>query len=128
MNIEIVEEGEVNAALARVPPAWTQVARGEDGAAFRRGTLQAILSVERHDGALWLHVSACGRTGERRFYLPSWEEMKRVKQDFLGDVWAYGVLPPAKDYVNDHPSVLHLFARMDGASALPDFTRGTGTL
>jgi len=128
MNIEIVEEGEVNAALARVAPAWTLVARAEDGAAFRRGTLQAILSVERHDGALWLHVSACGRTGERRFYLPSWEEMKRVKQDFLGDVWAYGVLPPAKDYVNDHPCVLHLFARGDGGSALPDFTRGTGTL
>ena len=128
MNVEIIEEGVVNAALARVAPAWTLVARAEDGAAFRRGTLQAILSVERHDGHLWLHVSACGRTGERRFYLPSWEEMKRVKQDFLGDVWAYGVLPPARDYVNDHPSVLHLFARMDGASALPDFTRGTGTL
>src|SRR5262245_50954608 len=128
------DEADVRALLARIPPSWTMGDRARfgagDGAIFKRGTLQVICSLSREeDGCLWVHVSACGRLGERRFYLPNWEEMKRVKNDFIGpDAWAYQVFPSAKDYVNHHAYVLHLFARFDGKPALPDFTRGTGMI
>jgi hypothetical protein len=76
-----------------------------------------------------VHVSACGRTAKGSFYLPSWEEFKRVKNDFIGeDNWAYQIFPPKKDYINQHACVLHLFALFENKAALPDFTRGTGGL
>ena len=129
-------EEEVRAMLARVPPSWTmrRVGGGEldtsAGQYFTRGSLQVIASLSRYDdGQLWQHVSVCGRTGPKRFHLPSWEDMKRVKRDFFGaDRWTYQVFPPDGEYVNDHPCVLHLFARWDGTAALPDFTHGLGTL
>lgn len=126
-----VDPADVRAAMSRVNPSWHKVHwDGEDGAAFVRGTLQAILTVARYDdGNVWVHVSACGRTGHDRFYLPSWDEMKRIKSDLLGaDAWAYSVLPPPREYVNQNPNVLHLFARLDWQTALPDFTRGLGVL
>jgi len=124
-----VDPAQVRAMLARVPPSWTLLERSQDGAAFRRSTIQVLISLELYDDhALWVHVSLCGRTGQAKFCLPSWEELKRVKQDFIGDRWAYQVLPPASEYVNQHPYVLHLFARFEGEPALPDFTRGLGVL
>ena len=127
-----VDESDVRALLARVPPSW-RMGRpwgGEDGAYFLRGGLQVICSLSREsDGHLWVHASVCGRTGPTKFFLPSWEDLKRVKNDFCGeDAWAYQVLPAKKDYVNQHPYVLHLFARFDGQPALPDFTHGLGTI
>lgn len=125
-----VDPAQVRAMLARVPPAWTLVERSADGACFRRGTIQVIVSLGLYDDrALWIHVSLCGSTGQSKFYLPSWEELKRVKHDFIGeDRWAYQVLPPLSEYINQHPCVLHLFARFEGERALPDFTRGLGML
>ena len=52
-----------------------------------------------------------------------------MKNDFIGlDRWAYQVLPPEKDYINDHPCVLHLFALLDGEPVLPDFSWGIGRI
>lgn len=125
-----VDPADVRALLARVPPSWTLVETGWDGGLFRRGSMQVILSLALYDDRkLWVHVSCCGRTGARKYYLPSWDELKRVKHDFIGeDRWAYQVLPPLNEYVNQHDCVLHLFAVLDGSAALPDFTRGMGTL
>lgn len=123
---------DVRAMLARVPPGWRMLkvpsVVGDDGAAFVRGAAQVIMSLSREsDGELWVHVSCCIRTGEKKFALPSWDDMKRVKKDFFGDdAWAYQVFPCRKDYVNIHPCVLHLWARLDGKPVLPDFTKGTG--
>jgi len=125
-----VDPAQVRAMLARVPASWTMIEPSLDGAAFWRGTIQVIISLGLYDDHnLWVHVSCCGRKGQTSFYLPSWEELKRVKNDFIGeDRWAYQVLPPAAEYVNQHPCVLHLWALIDGKPALPDFTRGLGTL
>lgn len=128
-----VDPADVRAMLARVPPSWSFIQEfdsTDDGAVFRRGSLQVIMSLGRYDdGRLWVHVSVCGRTGSHRFYLPSWEELKRVKDDFIGrDAWAYQVLPAQVEYVNHNEHVLHLYALLAGKPALPDFTRGLGTL
>jgi hypothetical protein len=123
-----VDESVVLAALARVPPSWKMLEREAGGGSFRRGSLQVIYTVARYDdGRIWVHASVCGRTGAGAYYLPDFEELKRVKSDFIGeDRWAYQVFPSAKDYINQHPYVLHLYALMDGAPALPDFTWGLG--
>jgi hypothetical protein len=120
----------VTGVLARVPPSWGLVQREEDGAAFRRGGIQVIVSVSyQQDHRIWIHVSACGRRTEKDYYLPSWEDMKRVKHDFIGpDRWAYQVFPNEAEYINHNPYVLHLFALLEGEPALPDFCKGTGTL
>jgi hypothetical protein len=124
-----VDPATVKAALARVPPSWTMCGVWEtNGGIFTRGSLQVIYSVSRYDdGEIWVHASVCGRTPRGGFYLPSFDELKRVKRDFIGeDRWAYQVFPSAKDYVNENPYVLHLYARMGGEPALPDFTWGLG--
>ena len=125
-----VDQADVRTALARVPASWELIGRSRDGGAFRRGGVQVLLSVEKmDDGNLWIHVSLCGRTGFSKYNLPTWDDIKRVKHDFVGaDRWAYQVFPDEREYVNDNPYVLHLFSRFDGTRALPDFTRGLGTL
>jgi len=121
-----VDPAEVRAALSAIPPSWTVLETSDGGAAFRRGNLLAFISVAKYeDGQLWLHVSVSGLRG--RF--PEWEELKRVKHDFIGDDrWAYQVFPPIEQYVNDVANVLHLFAPVSRRPALPDFTRGLGVL
>lgn len=125
-----VDPADVRSMLARVPPSWSLIEKSGDGASFRRGGVQAIISLGKYDdGQLWVHVSACGRTGRDKFHLPDWDELKRVKSDFIGqDRWAYQVLPPAEEFINQNVFVLHLFARFDGNPALPDFSRGLGVL
>jgi len=80
--------------------------------------LRVLESLERHNGEEWLHVSASYATR-----LPTWEEMRQVKDTFIGkDREAYMILPPEERYVNDHPYVLHLWCCVDGP-VLPDFRR-----
>ena len=71
------------------------------------------------DGKRWVHVS-CSRPNR----IPSWEELRLVKDTFVGrDRKAIQVLPSDAEYVNAHPYVLHLWACLDG-DGLPDFRKG----
>ena len=68
------------------------------------------------DGKRWMHVSC-----SRRNRLPSWEELKLVKDTFIGrERKAIQILPPESEYVNLHFFVLHLWSCLDG-DPLPDF-------
>lgn len=128
------DSANVRAALQRIKPSWTLTYRpdGEkDGSshAFQRGAIQVLWSMSREaDGHDWIHVSLCGRTGARNYHLPTYEDVQRVKRDFLGDAWAYQVFPDERHYINQNPFVLHLWSRFDGSPALPDFTHGLGTI
>ena len=126
-----VDESIVRGVLARIPPGWSLIegGPGAGGAAFRRGNILVLISVSYElDGRIWIHVSASGQKGSG-YFLPAWEDMKRVKHDFIGpDRWAYQVFPAEKDYLNQNPFVLHLFTLLEGEPALPDFTKGTGTI
>lgn len=58
------------------------------------------------DGSIFIHVSTA-----HPHRLPSWEELKKVKDEFIGEnVAAYHVLPAKKDFVNVHNFCLHLWA------------------
>lgn len=75
--------------------------------------LRVLRSIsETKDGEFWIHLSV-----SRPDRLPSWDELKKVKNEFLGeDVEAYQVLPKKKDYVNAHPHCLHLWVPRDERS------------
>lgn len=82
------------------------------------GDLRVIESLETHNGERWLHVSA-----SHTLTIPTWEEMREVKETFIGkDREAYMVMPPEERYINDNPTVLHLWCCVDGP-VLPDFRR-----
>jgi hypothetical protein len=68
------------------------------------------------DGRRWVHVS-CSRPSR----LPSWEDVREVKDAFIGrDRRALQVLPPQDQYVNMHKHCLHLWCCVDD-DGLPDF-------
>ncbi|HEY1897579.1 MAG TPA: hypothetical protein VGG62_14965 [Terracidiphilus sp.] len=125
-----VDDSIVRAIMSRVPPSWRLIEHTVSGGAFRRGGIQVLFTVQRYgDGRIWVHASACGRRGENSWFLPDWQDMKRIKNDFVGpERWAYQVFPSEKDYVNQHPYVLHLYALLEGEPALPDFTWGLGCI
>lgn len=112
-----------------LPPIWEETERNSDeGSAMyvcRSRKLKAIVScnIER-DGRAWIHLSVSSKNR-----VPNWDELAEAKRVFLGDREAYQVLPPKVRYVNINARVLHMFALFDEKeTALPDFTRGTGSL
>lgn len=78
-----------------------------------------LLSVDAwDDGHEWIHASmSMGRLDR----VPSYEELKLLHRAVFGDGWAYHVFAPAAQHVNDHEFCLHLWGRLDGSPALPNF-------
>lgn len=105
---------------------WDVVKVLHDGAQFmnQRLGVGVICSVgEEFDGKKWLHVSA-----SCQHRIPTWEELKIVKAQFIGaDKLAIQVLPAQANYINLNPNVLHLWHCIDG-DPVPDFARGGTTI
>lgn len=98
---------------------------GPDGWALSRldGTASVILTVADHDGDEWVHASIARPTS-----MPDYEDLKVLHAAVFDDGWAYQVFAPSSEHVNIHSFALHLFGRLDGKPALPDFTDGTGSI
>lgn len=111
-----------------LPAGWSPVEERMDGYCYDRpgigGNLRVIASVNKQlDNKDWLHVSF-----SRPDRLPSWDDLKEVKELFIGkDKTALQVLPPEANFVNIHPYCLHLWHCLDG-DVTPDFTQGTGQI
>jgi hypothetical protein len=137
LNLKGVDFAKVTAAAGEraaawdaprvMPPEWREVDRLADGGRYvnAQRRLAVIISCARElDGRDWLHLSV-----SHAQRVPTWGEMKITKELFLGDREAYQVMPPKARYVNIHPNVLHMFALLEAtASALPDFTGGSGSI
>jgi len=113
--------------LARRPPGWTLVESRGDGNAYAQSPRMLLRVIEsfsiEQDDRYWQHISL-----SRPERIPSWSDIRAVKDAFLGsEREAYVVLPPAARYVNLHPHVLHLWSCLDGP-VLPEFDRGLGTI
>lgn len=109
-----------------LPALWEIEQVGADGAVYRSHaqSLCVILTCAvEQDRHAWLHLSL-----SHAARIPSWRELREAKEIFLGDREAYQILPPKERYVNIHPHVLHLFARLVHDPVLPDFTHGSGSL
>lgn len=119
-------EAFLRAMQVRVPLFW---GRGEStpfGLRYQHTLAPLVVMLTastEQDGREWVHFSM-----SHRDRIPTWEELTAAKGHFLGDVYAYQVLPPKVKYVNINPKVLHLFHCLTGEPPLPDFTRGTSSL
>ncbi len=85
--------------------------------AYVRGNgmgLRVLTGIEPHtDGKTWLHISI-----SRPKRNPSWEDIKEVKDIFIGrDKEAVQVLPPQEEYVNLHEYCFHLWHCLEGRVA-----------
>ena len=70
------------------------------------------------DGKIWLHVSL-----SRRSRIPTYEDMKEVKEIFVGrNRQALQIFPPESQHVNIHPYCLHLWCAIEG-DGLPEFAK-----
>jgi hypothetical protein len=108
-----------------LPSSWKLLKIVDDGAKYQSVTNQTvIISGNRElDGNRWIHISTAF---EDR--LPSWEDLKKIKNIFLGkNRWAIQVFPTEDKYVNINPYVLHLWYCVDG-EVLPDFTGGSNSI
>lgn len=110
-------------------PGGREVERRLDGSRYvneRRG-LSVIVSKEEHAGRQWLHLS-CVAGNRSAGRMPSWEELREVKNLFLGrECLAVQVLPRESRYVNINPYCLHLWTCLDG-DVVPDFAQGGNSL
>ena len=124
--LSITETSGAAEVLPRVLPAgWREVDRRLDGSKYMSGDGMSVIAstATELDGKRWLHVSFA-----RPARLPSWDDLRKVKDIFVGrDRMAVQVLPAASKYVNIHPFCLRLWCCLDG-DPLPDFTRGGSTI
>jgi hypothetical protein len=98
---------------------------GPDGWRFwnRHGTGSVIVTVFDEDDVEWIHASIAWRDS-----MPSYGDLKMLHQAVFQDGWAYQVFTPPSDHVNIHEHALHLWGRVDGKPALPDFVKGMGSV
>lgn len=86
------------------------------------GMIIIASAAEYSDGNEWLHVSV-----SRKSRLPTYDELTRIKRDFIGDdKKAVFVLPEKKNHVNIHEYCLQLFYSEN--NPLPEFSAGMGTI
>src|SRR6266498_2193560 len=101
-----------------MPPGWVIVEQNLDGYKARNtGLGLAVIASDavEADGRHWRHFSISHRTR-----LPSWDELVRCKEWFLGtDSRALQIVPPRREWVNINPNVLHLWVCLDG-DVVPD--------
>lgn len=105
-----------------LPAGWLVESAYGDGHGARFVSSEGLCVVasvhEEADGRLWAHVSV-----SRADRLPSWEDLKWIKDLFIGRHRpAYQVLPRAEAFVSIHPFCLHLWTPVDdGPDPLPQF-------
>ena len=67
------------------------------------------------------------RAWEHNGLFPSYDDLTRIKRDFIGeDKKAVLVLPEKENHVNIHDYCLHLFYSAE--NPLPEFSAGMGTI
>lgn len=87
--------------------------------AYRNSRTRMIVvwSVENRDGDDWLHVSFSYKDK-----MPTYGDMVKVKNLFVGDRNAYMVFPTSATHVNTHKYCLHLWCNLTNPQPLPEFS------
>jgi hypothetical protein len=75
-----------------------------------------ISCAEIEPGVDWIHASIAN--AER---MPQYEDLKALHAAVFGKGYAYQVFTPPALHVNIHEHALHLWGRLDGAPAMPEF-------
>jgi hypothetical protein len=69
-------------------------------------------------GVEWIHASM---SYELSYRYPSYMDLKTMHRAVFGDGHSYQVFVPPDEHINITSNVLHLWGRLDGKSALPNF-------
>ncbi len=106
-NIEAMGEPELRRPA---PRCWNEVSRGPCDSrrwVHEDGDRSILASTDvMDDGSRWLHVSI-----SRSDRLPTWDEVREMKDHFIGRKHeAIQVLPSEDDYVNVNSYCLHLWS------------------
>jgi hypothetical protein len=96
------------------PDGWKFVHLSGEGSVI-------ITCSDQDDGNEWVHASVAWVDR-----MPTYADLKWLHAAVFDDGWAYQLFVPPSDHVNIHEYALHLWGRLDGKRALPDFTRGSG--
>lgn len=64
----------------------------------------------------WIHASIAFQDR-----LPTYDEMQHLHRAAFQSGWSYQVFAPAADHINIHQHALHLWGKLDGTPALPNF-------
>ena len=87
-------------AIPRVlPDGWTVLQRFGDGNAYQyRNGLRVIVTTDEFDDCReWMHVSI-----SRKDRIPTYDDLKFVKNTFAENRFAYQVFPPLDQNINIH--------------------------
>lgn len=88
-------------------PRITAVEKTEDGFMGNISFPTWVGSIICSTGAGWDHISVAPY---KRRYVPTWEEMSKLKEMFFKDDEAViQIHPPKAEYVNNMPNCLHLW-------------------
>ena len=106
------------------PSAWSWDGQESEDAWFILGPggKGIIVSIDpaSEPGTDWLHASVSYRMQAR---IPSYADLKELHAAVFGDGHAYQCFVPPEQHINIRSNVLHLWGRLDGKPALPDFGR-----
>jgi hypothetical protein len=93
---------------------------GDDCWCFSSATRTVIVSGWREpDGVEWIHASISCINGD----MPDYADLKLLHRAAFGDGHAYQCFVPADQHINLTENVLHLWGKLDGSPALPEFGR-----
>lgn len=70
-------------------------------------------------GVEWVHASIAYSQQPHRY--PTYPDLKRLHYGVFGDGHAYQCFVPTDEHINITANVLHLWGRLDGKPALPNF-------
>jgi hypothetical protein len=99
---------------------------GEDSWVIYGPDRKIIVSVDNYSDPEkpWIHASI---SYDQDWRIPSYSDMKQMHMAVFGLGHAYQCFVPPGEHINIKGNVLHLFGRLDGKPALPNFGR-TGTI
>lgn len=104
----------VERVLRSTPPkGWRALKEGvlvDRVVAYERLDIVVIESIDKmNDGQRWHHLSV-----SRHDKLPTWKELRRVRDAFLGEeTEAIHAIPNKADYVNVHKYCMHVWALVE---------------
>jgi hypothetical protein len=100
---------------------WDKPERWGDDAWFITGPHQCIivsLDQASDPGTDWIHASI---SYQMRSRMPSYNDLKMLHRAVFGDAPAYQCFVPEGEHINQTHNVLHLWGKLDGKPALPNF-------
>lgn len=106
-----------------LPDGWKILQPFGDGfvCQHRSGIRVIVTTGDFEDNRDWMHISV-----SRKDRIPSWDDLKFVKNTFAETRFGYQVFAPPSDHVNIHDFCLHIWVPLTG-SPLPNFGAG-GTI